>query len=279
MKKLFFALLSILIIFLLIFFTLRYKYLFPKNSLQPAKEFPPEKKILPSSVKLSKNLINIDYGDSKLVFIYEEIAKNSNVLLIPNFSKKEFGQKIARDNSCDYAINGGFYKENSKPLGLFSIGGLSFGLYQESSIANGFFWQDINGGRQIGKTIPKNTESQAFVMQTGPFLATGNYKVKMITDEKARRSMLFTDVKGRLFMASIYNPNDNYSGPNLSDLPQLLSTSKIQEKISIKYLLNLDGGSASFFYQNNTNEEFYLSEITPVGSVICVINQKPGDRK
>jgi hypothetical protein len=216
------------------------------------------------------NRVEINYGDQLLEMVFYRIDKNANVILIPNFAKKDFSQIIAESAGCDFAINGGFYNESGKPLGYFKVDGIVYGNVTESSIANGFFTEDESGIRHIGKSKPINEQNYQFILQTGPFLPVGDYKVKMVTDEKARRSMLLTDSSDNLYISVLYEKDAVLSGPFLSDLPAILSSVNIQKKITFRNLLNLDGGAASFFFIEGKGDNFVLPELLPVGSVICI---------
>lgn len=236
-----------------------------KNTLPTPTSSPPQSPVVWSYQ------ITVPYDNQTLIINYIEITKSAKLTLIPNFSDKENGEMIVAKYNCDFAANSGFYQEDGKPLGLFMTGGSKYGEQTISNIATGFFWQDKNNNRFLGKN-PPDLSSLDLIFQAGPLIIPGNYQLKMIDDEKARRILMAADLQNRLYLMSVFDEENNFSGPNLADLPAIFASSSIQEVIPVTTILNLDGGAASFFYAKEKNIIFSLSEITPIGSLICVKN-------
>ncbi|OIO13607.1 hypothetical protein COV53_03555 [Candidatus Gottesmanbacteria bacterium CG11_big_fil_rev_8_21_14_0_20_37_11] len=223
---------------------------------------------------VNPNNIEITYENDKYVIDYLQIPKRAKLNLIANFEEKESGLTLANKFNCDYAINGGFYQKNDKPLGLFITNGEKYGELTASSIANGFFWEDKNGDRFIGKNLPVDFNKQQFILQTGPYIHAGEYKLKMVRDEKSRRMLLAVDSGNLLYFVSIYMKDSLYEGPYLSDVPNIFSKEEVQKKLKINSLLNLDGGTASFFYMKGNQSYYILSELTSIGSLFCLNNPR-----
>ena len=97
-----------------------------------------------------------------------------------------------------------------------------------------------------------------------------NARLRLIDDEPARRSLLGIDDQDRLFVLAVVQKENTFSGPLLVDLPVLFNDERVQRQVRLRIILNLDGGSASFFYNNTNNEPFMLSELTPIGSLLCM---------
>lgn len=270
MKKIFSVIFSIAILF--VFF----RFFVDKKIVQ--KFIPPQyKNTLPTSGPLHPPVvwpyqITIPYDNQALTINYIEIPKSAKLTLIPNFSDKENGETIVDKYNCDYAANAGFYQEDGKPLGLFFTDGQKYGEITTSNIATGFFWQDKNNNRAMGKN-PPDLNSLDLLFQAGPLIIPGNYQLKMINDEKARRILIANDKQNRLYLMTVFDLENNFSGPDLSDLPAIFASSTIQQIIPVAAILNLDGGAASFFYAKEKNIIFSLSELTPIGSLICINNR------
>lgn len=271
MQKFILGALSV-ILFITLIFIISHSFLGNSKLITPFISYPmPTPTNIPKKIDIpAGNTISVTFNRQNLTIYFFEIPKGSEVTLISNFVEKEFGHKIARDHSCSLAVNGGFYTEKGLPLGLFYLDGTYFSKYEASSLATGFFWQKKNREKGIGKTTPADFADLDFIIQTGPYLAPGDYAVKLIADEKARRSLILSDGNQKLFLAFIFELDDAYLGPNLADLPRILSLPDVQNRLTVKYFLNLDGGAASFFFAKIYTDEFTLSEITPVGSVICI---------
>ena len=82
--------------------------------------------------------------------------------------------------------------------------------------------------------------------------------------------MIGKDKNHNLFLISIIEKGNHYSGPNLVDLPSIFFQPDVQKRWEFTEILNLDGGSASFFYDKGEDAELILPSITEVGSLICV---------
>lgn len=238
-----------------------------------------EKKILssiapsttPTPVRLPNGkIIDLQFNNQSLRILSVGIPATASMILIPNFSEKLFGENIAKDNNCDVAINGGFYKGDHTPLGLFMTQGNTIRKAVKSSVANGFFWQEKLGARHTSPQAPVNLENLNFILQSGPYFKVRNRILNLINDGRARRSLIGEDANNNLYFISVITKQNSYSGPYLADLPVIFSLSQVQEELPLTTILNLDGGGASFFYSRDNEGEFILSALSPVGSVICV---------
>lgn len=238
-----------------------------------------EKKILssiapsatPTPVRLPHGkIIDLNYNSQSLRILSVEIPATSSMTLIPNFSEKLFGENISVENDCDVAINGGFYKGDHTPLGLFVTNGNLIGKQVKSSVANGFFWQEKSGIRQTSSQTPVSLDGLDFILQAGPYFKVRDRRLNLINDAHARRSLIGEDSEGNFYFTSVLTKQNSYSGPFLADLPVIFSLPQLREELPLTTLLNLDGGGASFFYSRDDEGEFILSALSPIGSVLCV---------
>ncbi len=199
----------------------------------------------------------------------QEVASDALLSLLPNFSQRLSGQQLVQAHGCALAINGGFYTQEGRPLGWFVSEGSQEGARIESNLVTGFFWQDRKGKRHISRAAPSEQDVD-FVLQTGPYMEVKNRPLQLISDEPARRSVLGIDDGGRLYFLSVIQKENSFSGPLLADLPVLFNNAAVQNAVPFRALLNLDGGTASFFYHTDDQEPFMLSELKPIGSLLCV---------
>lgn len=217
------------------------------------------------------NKINLKYANQSLDLIYIEIPATASMSLIANFNEKLFGETLVEKNSCDVAVNGGFYKDDGLPLGLFLNKGKQLGRLSNSNVANGFFWQDDNGLRSIDRELPYSLEYIDFIFQSGPYINIYNRKLNLINDEYARRSLVgYDNIQKRMYFISIISTDNKYSGPRLSDVPVIFSLPRVIRSLPLSQLLNLDGGGASFFYGRDDISELTLPAISSIGSILCV---------
>jgi len=184
--------------------------------------------------------------------------------LIPNFSDRFAAQTIYEENDCKAVINGGFYDKQNKPLGLFQVGDKTYGKQLDSDLLNGFVWMDASGTAVISSEL--SPQPVQFALQTGPMLLfNGNVLPLSIHNDAPARRMVAAKNSELIFL-TVYNPDSVFDGPLLGDLPKIVQEISQKENLHISEAINLDGGSASAFY----SEETKLSELTPVGSLFCL---------
>lgn len=221
--------------------------------------------IVPNGIHLKINFQKMKYS----IFVVK-VKSTDKISLIPNFKENMLAGDIVASNSCKIAINGGFYTTTNTPLGLFIANKKILGKQVKSLLVNGFFWQEKNNIRSIAKLLPVNYKDFDFILQTGPFMQVAAQKIKLINDENARRSLIGIDQDNNIYLIAIVNSDNHYDGPLLSDVPLIFSLPSVQTYLPLTYLINLDGGSASFFFSKDNKNEFILSSLSPVGSIICI---------
>ena len=205
---------------------------------------------------------------NQTVFTYDviRVATASAVTLLPNFTEKQDAQSIRTANGCTSVVNGGFYTENNRPLGLFQIGTRVYGPSSQSALVNGYIWVDAQENFFITSEIPE--VSRRFALQSGPLLLFNGQTLPLTihNDTGARRMAAAKTMDNALLFLAVYTEDSVFDGPLLADLPLVIEKISDEEKLDIAEAINLDGGSASVFYQGETT----ISELTPVGSLFCI---------
>lgn len=214
--------------------------------------------------------IEATFNNQQLIIYALKMQEESSLTLIPNFEENLSGQRLAQANKCDLAINGGFYKTNREPLGLFLADGQYLGRNIKSNLINGYFWQDISGERFISWQLTEDIDKLDFAFQSGPLIKVRETNLVIRDDEQARRALLGVDQKGNLYLIVVVEKDNNYLGPYLADVPKIFNKEIVKSRLTLDTLLNLDGGSASFFYVKKGDKKFVLSELVSIGSLICV---------
>src|SRR3989344_2763077 len=189
-------------------------------------------KATPTPLRLPHGIImDTQYSKNKYLVFSIKIPNGSKISLIPNFSEKLIGEKLVEENNCDAAINGGFYLGNDKPLGLFVIEENEIGHEVKSSIANSFVWQDRAGDIKFIRSVPESFSPAMagdpaeagkftdFIFQSGPYIIPQNRPLKLVRDERSRRSLLGKDFQGNLYFITVTNKENLVGGPHLSDIP------------------------------------------------------------
>lgn len=202
------------------------------------------------------DLNNVSYG-----IYFQEVG--SDLTLIPNFSEKKSTEKVFAENGCKYGANGGFYKKEGGALGLFARNGKIMGEEITSATFNGYFWKK---GADMGLdwSKPEGWIQTDFILQSGPlFDVEFSGKGKFVDEEQRRRVLAASDKGGKFYFVVIFEKDNSYGGPKLSEIAEILRKSKFRD---FDRALNLDGGSASAFYGENGAK---LWEIANVGSFLC----------
>ncbi len=216
------------------------------------------------SPSLPPSVLALDFHQKTYHVYLQKISPSDSLTLIPNFAEKKSSQTLMRQNNCNYGINGGFYTQGGQPLGVFYINGKFVNSQMHTqTLFNGFIYGNSNGLFGITDTEPNyRTQSLDFYFQTGPFFTpTANLRIQI--DELARRVLIGESDQAEFYFIAITDSENINSGPPLADLPEIMG--KI-DSIKFLHLVNLDGGSASAFY--NTAGEA-IGEIVSIGSFLC----------
>ncbi len=204
----------------------------------------------------------VTWNDIAYGFEYFEIKDISQLTLIANFTQKKSSELLIKENKCQYAINGGYYDTNSKPLGLFISHALKTASITNSLI-NGYI--AITNKSTIDFDLPENP---TIALQTGPMLMVEGKKLKLAikNDEYARRMIAGIPSQGTLVFMTIFVPETKVQGPQLTDLPNIIEQINTTLPNPLLSAINLDGGNASMF----KDKDVYIPEVLPIGSLFCL---------
>lgn len=209
---------------------------------------------------------NIEINGERFTYDFFIVTAGNRLSLIPNFTHPSDTETLIKNNGCTSAVNGGFYDRSNKPLGYFQTGSKIYGRQIPSDLVNGFLWSVSTGSAVISSDLPH--ADYLFALQTGPVLLF-NGSVMPLTvhnDEHARRMLAGKTSDNNLIFITIYDEKSVYEGPLLGNVPDIITAINKKESLGLEDAINLDGGSASFFYSGNTS----LSELTPIGSLFCI---------
>ncbi len=234
----------------------------PQPLGHPVTNISPPQTVAPTP----KNFIDISLTVATIRVSWFSIDKKESLVLLPNYSEAKTSTALVETNACLKAINAGFYTKEHTPIGLFVSQSSKKSAYAPNQTMNGVFALDEAGNYSISPE-PPDTQLVAAV-QTGPILyANGEEKrIKMVTDEPSRRSVAGLTRQNTVYFLSFFDPQNPYKGPTLTDMPQALTQFQSKTGILLSDAINLDGGSASAFYDGT----FKLEELTFVGSLFCI---------
>ena len=208
----------------------------------------------------------ISFLEQKFLFLEQKINDPEKLILLPNFAEKLASTTLLENNNCRFLSNGGFYDQQDRPLGWFFSQEKLWKKEIKSALLNGFFFQDKQGKIIIDDVWPPS--SVTWGLQTGPILIFQGKPVqfKMANDERARRMAAVLNQKNELFFLVVTGPDSLVSGPLLADLPQVVTGIGKALKEDFKTAVNLDGGTASAFI----NQEKTIKEYSFIGSFFCL---------
>jgi len=108
-------------------------------------------------------------------------------------------------------------------------------------------------------------------LQSGPLLISAGRpeRLRMKQDEATRRVFVAIDEEQRVIFGVVYHTEEVFKGPILSDLPEIINLFSQKTGIKLVSAMNLDGGSASVF----ADENIFLGELSNVGSFFCVVQK------
>lgn len=230
----------------------------------------PEKKIFsnnPPPISVP-NPILVDYQDIKYQVYLQKIPNPKFLNLIPNFTEKKLSKTIMEDEKCMFGANAGFYTKDDKPLGYFFANEkfLNNNIHSKSFL-NGFIFLTKQGLFDLSTELPEK-EKLKFIFQSGPVF-TPKSNLKITDDKPARRILIGKTGTGNFYFIAVTEEENKNSGPYLASLPAVIQKFNSQPttpNTQLATLINLDGGSASAFYDETGT---MLQEITPVGSFLC----------
>lgn len=206
------------------------------------------------------------FEDNEYEVVWYKPSSQEKISLFLNLDTKETSRDIADTGQCNFFSSAGFYSTEEKPIGLFIEEGTKISEWQKNSIINGIFSVNYMDTPRITREIPK--DDLRLAVQAGPLLFENAQKqnLNLASDKKARRIALIITGENEPIFLAFYQKDSVFNGPLLSSLSSLVELFAKKHSIALADAINLDGGTASVFF----SEETKLTEISPVGSFLCV---------
>ncbi len=213
----------------------------------------------------SENVVEFEWQGAVLRAAWIRVDSPSALVLYPNFTQRVSAQAAKEDKGCRMLVSGGFYTKENTPIGLFVSEGEKMADFRKSALFNGFFTVPYEGNVSVSVEPPKEAR---VALQGGPVLIKDGeiHELAIRNDEPARRIVVGIEDTDKIIFITLFDKSAPLRGPYLEELPQVIT--RVQEITGMRLndALNLDGGSASAFYTQDTA----LPEFAPVGSYFCV---------
>ncbi|ODN43068.1 phosphodiester glycosidase family protein [Piscirickettsia litoralis] len=169
--------------------------------------------------------------------------------------------EVVKQQKAVVGINAGYFMENFKPNGLLMIAGKRRSAMKYNRLLSALVL--VNQQKEVDlKTRSQGYQGAYSALQVGPILvANGKVAVKPNL-RYHRRTVLAKAANGDLIILQS-------SASNLYRLADLLTQhAAIFGAEKITFAVNCDGGSSSALMINDKNKPVYLSEATPVKTML-----------
>lgn len=215
--------------------------------------------------KIAPDLETIEIDDKIYRYALAEVSRPNQLILYPNFEEQMTTPTIIGEKNCSLLVNGGFYGEDDLPIGWLVAQGTQKSEKVRSDLLNGFLAIMADGEAVIESQIPEGQVGNG--IQSGPLLIRGGEPQRLsIRNDESKRRVAAATSGGKLYFLAVVGKDSNYEGPRLENLPDIVEAIGISENLSFDSAINLDGGSASAFY----NDGVELRELTHIGSYFCM---------
>lgn len=213
-----------------------------------------------------KNKLSLIFSDFEYETYWYVVGSDQEVELHSNLDEKRSATQAKEKYQCNVLVNGGFYDTENNHLGMVKIKDKMISSPRNSLTFDSFLSMSPDHVVKIGSDEPEG--AQLFILQTGPFiLDSGEYRKLSIKNDKYARRVVAGITSDEKFIFLIFvDKTTKLSGPQLSDLPEVLKVFEDKSAIDLSDATNLDGGSASIFITN----EIKLTENQLVGSFFCI---------
>lgn len=233
------------------------------------------KAVSPPDLPETTDVLGLPQQENEVEFIWNTQTMKANWIIVTNLEnlslhsnleQKLPGSVALNNNNCAALVNAGFYSKTNTHLGLFISNSVQVSDFQTNQLLNAVLSINSFYTPRITATPPTDELLQA--VQSGPLLIenTAVKTLSLINDKQARRIIGAVTGDNNLLFIVVYEPSNSLNGPLLSDLPQIINKISNDQNLNIADALNLDGGSASAFYQGSKG----FSELSPIGGYFCI---------
>lgn len=184
-------------------------------------------------------------------------AKSCALRVIDNPEGERLTDMMRREKYV-CAVNGGYFDEQFKPIGLRIVNSQMLTPLKRARLITGVLLASPRDVQIVRAREFSQRQKIEAAIQCGPFLVDRSQRVGGLNNSQhARRTFAAVAMNGRALLGVC-------SDVSLADLAAILATTRIATDLKIQRALNLDGGSSSAFWFARDN-----------GSVFSIPGQKP----
>lgn len=208
---------------------------------------------------------NTAAGDDATLELTTFSPKSAQLWLIDNSQSQDLATTVS---GGDYiaAVNGGYFDEEFKPLGLRINNGKILSPLLRARLLTGIVVSSGANIRIVRVAEFSKSSRPAMAIQCGPFLIDGGHEVSRLdATRRARRTFVAVTIKNHGMLGFC-------SGASLAQLSAILSN--LTGDLKIQRALNLDGGSSSaFWFKRKDGTAASISEQKNVRDFIALAPQ------
>jgi hypothetical protein len=191
-------------------------------------------------------------------------AKSCALRIIDNPEGERLAGMMRREKYV-CAVNGGYFDEQFKPIGLRIVNSQILTPLKRARLITGVLFASRRGVQIVRAREFSQRQKIEAAIQCGPFLVDRSQRVGGLNNSQhARRTFAATETNERALLGFC-------SEVSLADLANILATTPIAD-LKIQRAINLDGGSSSaFWFARENGSVFSIPEQKPVRDFVGVL--------
>jgi len=211
---------------------------------------------------LLENAANGDHATFELAIFS---AKSCALRIIDNPDSERLASIMTREKYV-CGVNGGYFDEQFKPIGLRIVNGQTLAPLKRARLITGVLLASPRGVQIVRAREFSQRQKIEAAIQCGPFLVDRSQRVGGLNNsQQARRTFAATAMNERALLGFC-------SEVSLADLANILATTSVTADLKIQRALNLDGGSSSaFWFARENGSAFSIPEQKPVRDFVGVL--------
>jgi exopolysaccharide biosynthesis protein len=192
-------------------------------------------------------------------------AKSCALRVIDNPEGERLAGMMRREKYV-CAVNGGYFGEQFKPIGLRIVNSQMLTPLKPARLITGVLFASPRGVQIVRAREFSQRQKIEAAIQCGPFLVDRSQRVGGLNNSQhARRTFAATETNERALLGFC-------SEVSLADLANILATTPITADLKIQRAINLDGGSSSaFWFARENGSVFSIPEQKPVRDFVGVL--------
>jgi exopolysaccharide biosynthesis protein len=192
-------------------------------------------------------------------------AKSCTLRLVDNPDGERLAGIMRREKYVS-GVNGGYFDEEFKPIGLRIVNGQMLTPLKRARLITGVLLASPRGVQIVRASEFSQRQKIEAAIQCGPFLVDRSQRVGGLNNSQhARRTFAATATNEHTFLGFC-------SEVSLADLATILATTSVTADLKIQRAINLDGGSSSaFWFARENGSAFSIPEQKSVRDFVGVL--------